>query len=126
MSTYYNNHPTVSHTLDQFIFRLNMMHEAEEHDAFIRACLTGEYTDDEGQGQQIFIDPIQDLVHADHELTIKRDYDSLIGVSRDILVEGSINAHAVPPGNLCLKSSIHVRYPMQTENVSLPTHLTGL
>jgi hypothetical protein len=123
MSSYYNDHPTESHTLDQFIDRLNSLHEADEHDAFIRAGLTGEYTDENNRGKQIFIDPVQNLVDDDHELTIKRDYDSLIGVAHDILVDGAINAHAVPPGNLCLRSSIHIQYPMETENVSQLTYV---
>lgn len=118
MASIYNNHLTVSHTLNEFTNRLSNLFADEEYDAFIRAGLTGEYCDEAGINRQIFIDPLRNYVPGDHSITVTRDYDSAIGISDRILVNCDINVYAVPHPTHSLTSSIHIKYPIERPGVS--------
>lgn len=117
MPPLYSDHPTVSHNLNEFTARATRLLESEEYDPFINFVLTGEYLDD-GALKQAFLDPIQNLVPVDHPLRISRDYDSVIGFSEDILVEGPVSVRAVPHPTFALTKSIHMARAIRYEGVS--------
>ncbi|KAF8054645.1 hypothetical protein FPV67DRAFT_1682298 [Lyophyllum atratum] len=115
MANLYSNHTEVSHTLTQFIDRANALYEREDTpDPFIRFAITGEYRDaDDRQWKQVVMDPLQDMVELEDALTIRRDYDSLLGIASDIMVDGVISIFAVPHPTYALKSSIHIKHDIQ-------------
>lgn len=119
MTSLYNNAPTVSFSLAEFCAQASQLHAMGEFDDFIRFVLCGEFTDDDGNKRQVFIDPIRNAVDADHPLSISHDYDSAIGISQQILVDGPISVFAVPHPTFGLKTSIHMKHTIVYEGVSL-------
>ncbi|KAG6815923.1 hypothetical protein H0H87_010148 [Tephrocybe sp. NHM501043] len=117
------DYPFENHSLREFIERaLSLYYPDLDNSDFIRLVLTGEYEDMESK-KLAFVDPIQNLVSPDASLNIQRDYDSLLGISDDILVTGDMSVFAVPHANFALKSSIHIKYPIiwqGVENKSTP------
>ncbi|KAF9441121.1 hypothetical protein P691DRAFT_607543, partial [Macrolepiota fuliginosa MF-IS2] len=127
MADLYASNPTVSFTLSEFTARASAYCNAGDQDSFIRFVLNGEYVDvdassesdsesDSNSGgsplRQAFLDPIQNIVASDHPLTVSHDYDSAIGISDDILVDGPITIHTIPHSSHDLTSSIHMKYPI--------------
>ncbi|KAF9443967.1 hypothetical protein P691DRAFT_631072, partial [Macrolepiota fuliginosa MF-IS2] len=98
-----------SFTLSEFTARASAYCNAGDQDSFIRFVLNGEYID-------AFLDPIQNIVANDHPLTVSHDYDSAIGISDDILVDGPITIHTIPHSSHDLTSSIHMKYPITCGN----------
>jgi hypothetical protein len=118
-SKLYNDNPTVSYTLQQFSDTASRVLNINPDDdaAFIRFVLCGEY---ENQGmKQVFIDPMQNLVDPGHPLTISRDYDSVLGIADDILIDGPISVFAVPHESYALKTSIHIQRPIARQGVRM-------
>lgn len=118
MTSLYNDAPTVSFSLEQFTAAASEMYQSGNYDDSIRFVLSGEFLDDDGNRRQAFVDPIRGAVDDDHPLTISRDYDSAIGISPDILVDGLIAVFAVPHPTFALKTSIHMSYAIEYEGVS--------
>ncbi|KAF9447920.1 hypothetical protein P691DRAFT_781765 [Macrolepiota fuliginosa MF-IS2] len=110
MADLYNQNPTVTHTLRQFISRAYNLWEKQDQHAFSKFVLTGEYADHLGRDRQVFLDPVQNRVRDVHGLIISRDYDSAIGISDRILVNAPITAFAVPHPTFSLTSSIHITH----------------
>lgn len=123
MAELFNNHPVVSHTLRQFSDRAYALHENEEtDDMFTRFVLTGEYIDDDGHPMQAFVDPIQNVIEENHQLSIARDYDSLLGIADKIMVDGPISVYAVPHSTFSLKTSIHLKRLIYHDGVSIDSN----
>lgn len=118
MPCVYSDFPIVTHTLNSFTARATRLLDIEDFEGFMRLVLTGEYEDDNFEPKQVFLDPIQNLVTGDHPLLISRDYDSVIGFSEDILVEGPIRVHSVPHPTFALTSSIHLTRTLHYDGVS--------
>jgi hypothetical protein len=119
MPQLYSQFPTVTHSLDGFTERLNALHDDGDNDGFIKTALTGQYRDRSGAERQIFIDPLLNQVNGADVLKFTRDYDSAIGISNSILVQGPITLHAVPHPTFALTTSIHLQFPIQQPEVSL-------
>jgi hypothetical protein len=114
----YPQHDTVSHTLAQFVTRATDLYsENGYNDEFIRFGLTGEYLDGR-RPKQVFMDPLQNMVEDDTPITIRRDYDSLLGAAPDILVNSAISVFCVPHPSYALKDSIHVKRTVAYQRVS--------
>ncbi|KAF8057086.1 hypothetical protein FPV67DRAFT_1430835 [Lyophyllum atratum] len=113
----YPQHDTVSHTLAQFVTRATDLYsENGYNDEFIRFGLTGEYLDGR-RPKQVFMDPLQNMVEDDTPITIRRDYDSLLGAAPDILVNSAISVFCVPHPSYALKDSIHVKRTVAYQRV---------
>jgi hypothetical protein len=120
----YNDAPTVSFSLGEFSSLASRFNQDEDYEAFIRFTLTGEFVNDDGNVMQAFVDPVRQHVDGDHPLTVSHDYDSAIGISPDILVDGPISVNAVPHPTFSLKKSIHMTKSIIYEGVSLLCILT--
>lgn len=120
MADLYSNHPSVSFSLRQFSeYAFELFKDEPVADPYVRFVLTGEYTDaDDGQTKQVFVDPIQNVVNADHPLSISRDYDSVLGISHKIMVKAPITVFSTPHPSYALKSSIHIKHPIMYNDVS--------
>jgi len=120
MRLYNTTLPIVSHTLEEFIIRATALwQENDTTDLFTRFVLTGEFVDDDGMRKQAFVDVLQNTVDDDHPLSIKRDYDSVLGIASKILVDAPISVYAVPHPTFALKTSIHLTHPISYHEVGL-------
>ena len=119
MADLFTNYPVESHTLREFADRAYGFHENDDtDDNFIRFVLTGEYINDDGHLRQAFIDPIQNVIEADHTLNVSRDYDSVVGSAHKIMVKCAISVYVVPHDTFALKTSIHIKCPITYQGVS--------
>lgn len=84
----------------------------------MKFVLSGEYANNNGQIKQAVIDVTGKQVRDAADITASRDYDSAIGISRDILVDAPITIWAVPHPTRALKTSIHLTRSIQYKNVS--------
>jgi hypothetical protein len=119
MPPLYANLPTITHSLDGFTERLNNLHDQSDNDGFIKTALTGQYKDRSGVEKQIFIDPLLNRVSGTDVLKFTRDYDSAIGISNSILVQGPITLHAIPHPTFALTTSVHLHFPIARPEVRL-------
>ena len=119
MAHIYTNNPISSFSLDEFTSIANNLHSSEEYDAFITFVLTGEFQDRNGVMGQAFIDSFRGPIDVNHPLNVSRDYDSAIGISEDILIDGPISVYAVPHPTYALKKSVHMKRTIEHKGVSL-------
>ncbi|KAJ3557755.1 hypothetical protein NP233_g11661 [Leucocoprinus birnbaumii] len=123
MADLFTTHLTrVTHSPSEFTARCNEMYRAEEYDEFIRCALTGEYKDEDGFSHQAFIDLNKNYLLDDDDLCIHRDYDSALGFSQEILVNGPLSVCSVPHTGCELADNIHLEYPGLGDGNSVPYH----
>lgn len=118
MTSTYDDVPLISFSLEEFTLAANELYASEEYGDFIRLVLFGEFVDANGNRKRVFVDPLRGAADEHHPLTISRDYDTAIGISQDILVDGPISVFAVPHPTLALKSSIHMKHTIEYKGVS--------
>ena len=84
---------------------------------FVQFVLTGQDPD----GSQACIDPIFNRVAPDSHPVAIRDYDSLLGISSQILlVDTNLVVHPISNHEDTLSKNIHIRYEFTTANVRFP------
>jgi hypothetical protein len=83
---------------------------------FQQFILTGENIRDNCQA---FVDPTQNAIYDSEPLNLARDYDSLIGVTENIVTQGSICVYPAPNPAEVLRKSIHMAYPVSDGEVSI-------
>jgi hypothetical protein len=110
MTSLYSTLPITSYSLRDFV-RFAKTLEHTDNSAFNRLLLTGETED-----HQVSIDPIRNVMQPNHPVTISRDYDSIIGVTDEIIVQSSISVYPIPNPAEVLSSSIHFRKAVTMEN----------
>jgi hypothetical protein len=113
MSELYSSLPPESYSLNDYI-RLAKSLEREDNSAFLRFVLTGESP----EGHQVVVDPIRNLLDERHPVRTTRDYDSVIGLTTDIVVDCMISVYPIPNPAQVLTTSIHIKYPIVNGNVS--------
>ncbi|KAG6876902.1 hypothetical protein C0993_012195 [Termitomyces sp. T159_Od127] len=113
MGVYNRGLPRIGHSLRQFVERGSALWEDNPNnpEPFVKFALTGEFLLDDVP-HQAFVDAIQNVVSPHHELSISRDYDSVLGIARTILVEDNISIFTVPHPTFALKSAVHVTQPV--------------
>lgn len=81
--------------------------------AFIRFMLCGHHPD-----HQVVVDPIQDRLDDDHRLKGLRDFDSLLGVDKDIRVRSSLTLFPLAKKDDTLRTNLHLKHSFQIAGVS--------
>ena len=95
----------VSLSLTDFVVLAKQL--AENHDAvdvFCKFVLTGVLN-----GQQYQIDPIKHALGRADEITVSRDYDSVIGFGKHIFLDCDITLHLVPKLEDTLRRNVHIK-----------------
>ncbi|KAJ3559064.1 hypothetical protein NP233_g11357 [Leucocoprinus birnbaumii] len=118
MANIYSNLDTESFTLRDFASLANDFHSRQKHDEFVHLGLTGIYHDDYGEEKQAFIDVHSSRLSQEYDLQAERDIDSVIGISKHILVAAPISIGAVPDPTCALSRSIHFKYHFSDNNIS--------
>src|ERR1700742_1621472 len=115
----YSHFPTTTFSLAGFSRKAKKLDDAGLESEFIQFVLTGEFLDESGDVVQAFVDPILNVVSPRAGLLIQCDYDSLLGISKDIPVTASIAVYPVPDPVRTLSSSVHLTFPIRVNNVSI-------
>ena len=85
---------------------------------FERFVLTGRHS-----GTQFAIDPIRNRLPDFADVRVVRDYDSLLGISRQIRVANYLTVYPIARKEDTLSRNIHIEYEFSSPNVSLPSFL---
>ena len=106
----------ISMSLLDFCQRSKALLQYDQTD-FVRFVLTGQDVD----GTQICIDPIRNrLTEGQYgRMRCTRDYDSLLGIDKDILVDKALTLFPLAKRDDTLSSNIHIQYDFDTASVSL-------
>lgn len=98
-------------TLSSFNAKAQELYNADDQADFIRFVLRGLIGE-----EQVFLDPIQNAIGAvimdPTRVSARRDYDSLIGISKKIEVWRSIWVYPLSNLKDTLTQSIHLEYPV--------------
>lgn len=114
MTDLYSSLPQKSYSLNEYIQTAKRL-EHEDSLYFQQFLLTGENIPEHCQA---FIDPTRNEVGDEGCLSIGRDYDSLIGIANDILVDTSISIHPAPNSEKVFKSGFYLNYHVIDVDVS--------
>jgi uncharacterized protein (DUF1778 family) len=102
-----------SFSLRQFCHRAKDL-LSHDQTGFVRFVLTGQDTD----GRQACVDPVHNRVTPDDSLRILRDYDSLLGIHTEIIINYPIGVSPVSKLDDTLSKNIHISYEFTTNRVS--------
>ncbi|KAG7098026.1 hypothetical protein E1B28_000002 [Marasmius oreades] len=121
MTGLYSERETKSYTLCQFNDEAQRLLQMEDYPEFQKFVLTGEskYT-----STQALVDIQPNILPPDHSLDVKRDFDSLIGITPKIAIANSLSIYAVPNPSEVLTTSIHLAHTMFVDGTSkqVPYH----
>jgi len=87
---------------------------SRDQTAFVSFVLTGKDAD----GSQACVDPIFNRLSSNHRLRTYRDYDSVLGIHSDILVNANITVYPISRRDDTLSHSIHIRHEFTRAGVS--------
>lgn len=107
------NLPTVNHTVLSFCKDAKAL-EAESHANFVRFVLAGEKDD----GTRVVVDPILNAVPNNEAFNVQRDYDSVLGIHKDILVDSHLSVSPIGKANETLSTDVHIKYHFESSKVS--------
>lgn len=114
MSALYSSLPPKSYSIHDFV-RCAKTLEDDDNSTFLPFILTGEGPD----SHQVILDPTRNLVEPAHPLVASRDYDSVIAITKEIVVDTMISVYPVPNPAQRLTTSIHIKYPITNGEVSV-------
>lgn len=83
-------------------------------DKFVRFVLNGVDGD-----VQVTVDPILNAMPENYELSGLRDFDSLLGIDKNIQVQTALTVFPVPRTEDVLCKNIHIHHDFQSSKVSL-------
>jgi hypothetical protein len=109
--------PTETYSIHEFVQRAALLSSEEHPDksAFATFVLTGRFED-----HQAVLDPLQHTIPPDQDVTLKRDYDSLIGISSNIVVQSEIFVSPVARQEHTLTENVHLQVDVRhRDTVSL-------
>lgn len=102
------------YSLDDFVKQAELVaNEGDDHTAFDRFMLTGEFKDE----HQATVDPIRNIIKDDHNIKALRDYDSMVSFTTEIVVDSTISIYPVPNPAQVLSTSVHIHYPITRGDV---------
>lgn len=102
-----------TYSLRQFIATAKAL-DSEENFNFQTFVLTGVNA---VADHRAFVDVTSDEL-VDDDFTMARDYDSLIGITETLVVDTHICIYPIPNPSEVLRSTIHLKFPIEQEDVS--------
>ncbi|KAF8889789.1 hypothetical protein BD779DRAFT_1438914 [Infundibulicybe gibba] len=105
--------PHRTYTLLEFNALSKELLGAGRESDFIRFALTGEV-----DGHQAVIDPYVNRISNRHSINLRRDYDSLIGVSSEIEIKSELYIFPLSRHEDTLKTNIHLTWPIRRGNMT--------
>jgi hypothetical protein len=108
--------PSEQLSLSEFTFIMQQESKAENSMDFINAALCGRITQNQ-EAHRVILNARQDLDHP-HNPSFTRDFDSAIGVTRNLPFTAPLNVYPIPNFKDTLKRPNHVEGPIYDDNVS--------
>lgn len=106
--------PLRAYSLQQFCQKALELRETNHAD-FVKFVLTGRYN-----GRQAVVDPIVDSIEGNQSYRLLRDYDSLLGITPDLMVHGSVTLYPLARREDTLSRNIHMSYHFRSSSVCCP------
>jgi hypothetical protein len=102
-------------SLAEFCQQAKLLLDSDDTASFTRFVLCGQH-----EGRQVVVDAIRNRIqYRDHHLLKGlRDYDSLLGIDKDIRVRTSLSLYPVARKEDTLRNNIHLDYSFNFEGVS--------
>ncbi|KAF9470974.1 hypothetical protein BDN70DRAFT_939291 [Pholiota conissans] len=97
-------HRVKSLTVAEFVSHAKELYKADALDDFAKFVLTGIYDNVQHQ-----VDPIKDAVQASDQISVLRDYDSVLGIHDNICVQAAITIYPVPKFEDTLVRNVHIK-----------------
>lgn len=109
----------VQFSLKEFVEKGESFYNEEDVSDLIRFILCGQYYREPGVLIQATINPILNRVRRQQAeaLTALRDYDSLIGLCRDLVITRQLHLYPIANPADNLKESIHINYTISVNDV---------
>lgn len=107
------NLPLNSLTVSEFCQRSADLEDQGDLEAFVRFTLTGVH-----DGKQVVVDPIRDRLTDDHLLSATRDYDSLLGIDRNCVVQAPLTLYPKTHNWDTLTKKIFIKFGFTNAHVS--------
>jgi hypothetical protein len=101
----------VSLTLDEFVSRAQELCGLDKA-AFSKFVLTGIYDNTQHQ-----VDPIKDTLEDDQGVQALRDFDSVLGIHKDVCVSSFLAMYPVSKRSDTLSRNIHIKYSFSNQRV---------
>ena len=83
------------------------------HESFVRLVLEGRH-----RGRQVVVDPLRGNMAQGEDLVVLRDYDSLLGIHEDLVVDGDLTLHPIARFQDTLLKDVHLSHQFNTATVS--------
>jgi hypothetical protein len=84
----------------------------DDHASFVRFVLTGRHDE-----TQAVVDPILNSIPENEPIGVTRDYDSLLGIDKDIRLTCPLTVYPVSKKEDVLSKSIHIRFNFRNRKV---------
>jgi hypothetical protein len=118
MSNIYSNLQPRTYSLRNFNHQATRYHDSGDKTGLLRFVLTGQVLDEDSPHQAV-IDPLREhSIREDHVIKVSRDYDSILGVTSNIVVDSDISVYPVSNPMDTLTTSIHLQYGVESDEVS--------
>jgi hypothetical protein len=111
-----DNLDTKSYSLSEFCVTAKRLLGSDNAAEFVCFVLCGRYQD-----HQAIIDAYQNVLHESYTFKGLRDYDSLLGINKDIVVRTSLTLYPLARKEDTLKTNIHLDYSFNIPGVSCMT-----
>jgi hypothetical protein len=106
------------YSLRNFNHEATRLNDLDDKTGLLRFVLTGQVLDENSLHQAV-IDPLREhSIQEDQEIIVSRDYDSILGVTSNIVVESDISVYPVSNPVDSLTTSIHLKYGIEGGDVS--------
>lgn len=107
------NLETQSYSLTQFCETAKGLLDSDDSTSFVRFVLCGRYQD-----HQVFVDAFQNILDEHYKIQGLRDFDSLLGIYKDILVRSPLTLFPLARKEDTLHTNIHLKYSFNIPGVS--------
>jgi hypothetical protein len=108
-----NNLEPKSYSLAEFCETARLLLDSEDPASFVRFVLCGRY-----QNHQVIVDPFQNSLNEQYGFQGLRDYDSLLGICKDIPVRAPLTLFPLARREDTLNTNVHLNYSFIIPGVS--------
>ena len=102
-----------SHSLTQFCQTTKHLLEHDDPTSFVNFVLCSRHQD-----HQVVIDPIQNRLDEEYGMSVLRDFDSLLGICKDIPIHTSLTLFPLAKKEDTLNTNIHLDYSFNIPGIS--------
>src|SRR5579859_6979945 len=118
MANLYSNLPPRTYSLRDFNHQATRFNDSDDKTGLLRFVLTGQVFDEVSPHQAV-VDPLRGhSIWEDQEIKVSRNYDSILGIASNIVVQSDISIYPVSNPADALTTSIHLKYGIERDNVS--------